>query len=130
MPGGQKADSKIFNYITPYLVKLSMCTDSHMLKPISKDDVGIQCEFMMCSAQSAHRPSTQPIGAGGGSVICLVGTSVGHSFYFSKMYPALSGFILQVYFVKEDKSLRFPQFCRKPSSCALNESVLDILTTF
>lgn len=27
------------------------CTDSHMLKPISKDDVGIQCEFMMCSAQ-------------------------------------------------------------------------------
>ena len=27
MPGGQKVDSKMFNHITPYLVKLSMCTD-------------------------------------------------------------------------------------------------------
>ena len=26
MPGGQKVDSKNFNYITPYVVKLSMCT--------------------------------------------------------------------------------------------------------
>ena len=26
MPGGQKVDSKIFNYITPYVVKLSMCS--------------------------------------------------------------------------------------------------------
>jgi hypothetical protein len=25
LPGGQKVDSKNFNYITPYVVKLSMC---------------------------------------------------------------------------------------------------------
>ena len=26
MPGGKKVDSKFFNYITPYVVKLSMCS--------------------------------------------------------------------------------------------------------